>query len=139
MIRPPPVTIDSISGNCPVQAEGTIGDKLFYFRARGARWSIDIGGEDPCARAEWSYTEPFGAWPEAGWMEPEQAEWLIRRAARLYAETRDDQDSRIDPLASCPSDLVEWGRRHGIPTFAAFTWAAGFAAGQKRSQKAPTQ
>jgi hypothetical protein len=29
----------------------------------------------------------------------------------------------------CPADLLEWGRVHGIPVFAEFTWQAGFIAG----------
>lgn len=30
---------------------------------------------------------------------------------------------------SCPESVKEFGRRHGIPMFAEFTWMAGFAAG----------
>ena len=29
----------------------------------------------------------------------------------------------------CPADLIEWGRSHGIPNFAEFTWSAGFVHG----------
>lgn len=39
------------------------------------------------------------------------------RAARILAATQ------------CPDDLKEWGRAHGIPTFAEYTWQAGFLAG----------
>lgn len=38
------IIIDSFGGNCPVQAEGTIDGKPFYFRARGSSWSMSIGG-----------------------------------------------------------------------------------------------
>jgi hypothetical protein len=31
----------------------------------------------------------------------------------------------------CPADLIEWGRLHGIPTFAEVTWQAGFLAGMR--------
>lgn len=41
------------------------------------------------------------------------------RAARLLAERE------------CPPNLREWGRIHGIPTFAEFTWQAGFLAGMR--------
>ena len=40
------IIIDSFGGNCPVQAEGTIDGKPFYFRARGSSWSMSIGGDD---------------------------------------------------------------------------------------------
>lgn len=78
------VVIDWIGGNCPVQAEGTINHKPFYFRARGESWSLGIGGTDPCGNAEWEHAEWFGTWPEAGWMTVEQAEALLRFAATRY-------------------------------------------------------
>ena len=31
----------------------------------------------------------------------------------------------------CPADLIEWGKAHGIPTFAEMTWQAGFRAGMR--------
>lgn len=34
--------ITSLGGVCPVQAEGTINGKPFYFRARHGKWSLDI-------------------------------------------------------------------------------------------------
>jgi hypothetical protein len=33
-------------GNCPVQIERTIGDRQFYFRARGEKWSLCVGDAD---------------------------------------------------------------------------------------------
>jgi hypothetical protein len=81
----PSIVIDWIGGNCPVQAEGTIDGKPFYFRARGASWSLGIGGADPCGDAEWEHTEAFGTWSDAGWMEVEQAEAFLRAAAGRYA------------------------------------------------------
>ena len=77
--------IDTIGGNCPVQAEGRIGGRTqFYFRARGERWSMSIGGRDVIGKPKWYYSEPFGKWPDAGWMEIEQAEALIDKAIKLY-------------------------------------------------------
>jgi hypothetical protein len=29
----------------------------------------------------------------------------------------------------CPTDLREWGERHGVPEFAAMAWEVGFRAG----------
>lgn len=48
--------------------------------------------------------------------------YMRRRAAEACA-LRELADMR------CPEDLRDWGRRHGIPTFAEMTWQAGFAAG----------
>lgn len=47
---------------------------------------------------------------------------LERREADAYA-------ARYLAEAHCPVDLVEWGKNHNIPTFAEFTWQAGFLAG----------
>lgn len=37
--------------------------------------------------------------------------------------------ARLLAAQSCPVDLIEWGNLHRIPTFAEFTWQAGFLAG----------
>lgn len=44
--------IEWLGGNCPVQSEGTVDGKPFYFRARGEHWSMGIGGE-PVGEPEW--------------------------------------------------------------------------------------
>jgi hypothetical protein len=36
----------------------------------------------------------------------------------------------------CPSDIKEWGKNHGIPEFAKFTWQTGYLAGIKEAMKA---
>lgn len=36
------IVFDTIGGQCPVQAEGTIDGHGFYFRARGESWSIQV-------------------------------------------------------------------------------------------------
>jgi hypothetical protein len=77
--------IDYIGGNCPVQATGKICGKPFYFRARGNRWSIGIGGEPVMAPA-WGKIQPYGTEPfEAGWMSEEEARIIIERCAAEYA------------------------------------------------------
>jgi hypothetical protein len=77
------IIIDYLNGNCPVQAEGTINGKPFYFRARGESWRLGIGG-DPIVNPEWEHLEWFGVWPEAGWMEEEVALQLLHKAADRY-------------------------------------------------------
>lgn len=77
----PKVEIQTLGGNCPVQAEGRIDGYGFYFRARGDQWSLEIytGPEGP-----WEYEEDYGVWPAAGWMEKEEAEEFIYKAAKLF-------------------------------------------------------
>jgi hypothetical protein len=82
----PEIKIDMLGGNCPVQAFGTVNGKPFYFRARGEHWSMSIGGVDCIGAPEWHYEEPFGTWPEAGWMSEEQAEQFLRAAAERYVK-----------------------------------------------------
>jgi hypothetical protein len=90
------LTISWLGGNCPVQAEGEINGKPFYFRARGESWSLSIGGE-PVGNPEWAHFEWFGEWPDAGWMTEEQAEAFLRRAAARYAEGKPGGRLEDDP------------------------------------------
>jgi len=79
--------IDWLGGNCPVQAEGTIDGVPFYFRSRGDRWSFGVGPE-PVGDPEWEHIEPYGEWPEAGWITTEQAEAFINKAVAIYRERK---------------------------------------------------
>ncbi len=81
----PKVIIETIGGNCPVQAEGQIDGFGFYFRARGEQWSIEIydGSEKG-----WYYSEPYGTTFEAGWMDKEEAEAFIEKAAEKFHNER---------------------------------------------------
>lgn len=81
----PSIAIALIGGNCPVQAEGDINGEPFYFRARGSRWSMEIGGNPVHGAAEWEYGESYGAWPDAGWMTEDEARAFIAKAAALWA------------------------------------------------------
>lgn len=78
--------IDWLSGNCPVQAEGTIDGVPFYFRARGCRWSLSVGG-DPLDDFAWYYEEPYGETYEAGWMSEPEAVSFIERGAQLWRQS----------------------------------------------------
>lgn len=78
------LVIEMIGGNCPVQADGTVNGKPFYFRARGEHWSMGIGG-DPVADPEWYRRQPWGDTPfEAGWMPFEIARGFIETCADDY-------------------------------------------------------
>lgn len=47
--------------------------------------------------------------------------------------------ARLLAARECPADLLEWGRIHGIPTFAEVTWQAGFLAGMRAAELASEQ
>lgn len=79
------IHIYKLGGSCPVQAEGTIDGKPFYFRARGSRWSMSIGGSDVVGNPEWYYEQPYGNNPfAAGWMTEVEATKFINDSAKLY-------------------------------------------------------
>ena len=83
----PAIVIDLIGGNCPVQAEGKINGVDFYFRARGSRWSINIGGADLILAPDWRYEEPYGDGPyDAGWMSEDEARGFIGLAADRFVK-----------------------------------------------------
>lgn len=85
----PEIAVGDIGGYCPVQAEGTFDGVPFYFRARGERWTIGVGGDDIWLKPDWFYEEPYGDGPfAAGWMSISEAEGFIRKAARLWREAR---------------------------------------------------
>lgn len=56
---------------------------------------------------------------------------IARRGAEAHA-------ARLLAAQECPADLIEWGRAHGIASFAEFTWMAGFMAGLIAARLRPT-
>lgn len=77
--------IDTISGFCPVQGEGTVDGQPFYFRARGERWTMGIGG-DVVMSPDWFRQRPWGDGPfAAGWMPIEEAQEIIEECATDYS------------------------------------------------------
>jgi len=85
----PAIEIDYIGGNCPVQAEGRIGNVPWYFRARGQSWSMGIGGEPICGphvRFDGEYGDnPYAA----GWMPQYVALEIIADCIRRYVTVFD--------------------------------------------------
>lgn len=73
-----------LGGNCPVQAEGTVDGKEFYFRARYTSWRMEIGSD---AEPEW---ECHGSWGDgpyaAGWMPEAEARRIIEKCAAEYMD-----------------------------------------------------
>ena len=93
------IDIEWLGGNCPVQAEGTIDGKRFYFRARGEHWSLTI---HPTASGEylkwdddqqaWEHEEEWGDGPfDAGWMPEEVAKRMIETGAMHYRASLKEQ------------------------------------------------
>lgn len=80
------IVMEYTCGACPVQAEGTVSGERFYFRARGDRWRIGIGGTDPVFHPAWEYGEPYGepGGLGAGWMDEEEANAFIRKSVELW-------------------------------------------------------
>jgi hypothetical protein len=92
--------IDWLGGNAPVQGEGTVAGRPFYFRARGQRWSFAVTeepGADPAsiwsvedAMGSGFYMEgEYGERPfEASWMPEEDARRIIEECAAVYLSHR---------------------------------------------------
>ena len=82
--RRPKLAIGRPYGSCPVQSEGVVDGKDYYFRSRGNSWSLSIGGDDEISAPEWFYEEDFGTWPDAGYITDDQAHEFIGKAVGLY-------------------------------------------------------
>lgn len=84
------IDIEVLGGSCPVQAEGTIDGKRFYFRARGNRWSLAVhptcdGDFLSWPDGWWEHWENWGDDPyAAGWMPEDVAREKIGYGAELY-------------------------------------------------------
>lgn len=85
--------VENIGGNCPVQAEGRIDGKYFYFRARGAQWTFSVGeSPDQAIGREGCFfrSESYGSNGEAGWMDLEEAHaFLLDASAAYYRQKRE--------------------------------------------------
>lgn len=100
MSAPVIVYTNGPSGKCPVQAEGTINGREFYFRSRGEHWSLAVAGNsgDAMAVDAWTHREIYpGCVDEepteldghklkfgAGHAEPQECIAFIERTAKLW-------------------------------------------------------
>jgi hypothetical protein len=87
------------SSPAPVQAEGTVADRPFYFRARGDTWEFTVAerdGDDPAGLGEedvslgsaWYRSGTLPGRFDASWMPLDQARSLIEECAREYIAAR---------------------------------------------------
>lgn len=83
-------SMDRIGGNCPVQANGDVDGKRFYFRARGDEWQFHVADTDdeifnnPLFYIERGYGTGF----DAGWMPQHEAVHFIIEAIGEYRKER---------------------------------------------------
>jgi hypothetical protein len=83
---------------CPLQYEGTVDGVPAYFRARWNSWSFTIGPNpvrawrDPEHHAQWDgeVEGEFGA----SWMEPQQAEAIMRQCVAEWRNERRGSEAR---------------------------------------------
>lgn len=78
------LAINFIAGYCPVQSEGWVAGRPYYFRARGEKWTFGVG-DDPVMAPEFKRSGDWGDGPfAAGWMEHDEARQIIERCANEY-------------------------------------------------------
>lgn len=86
---PAGMVLDWCGGFCPVQAEGWLDDKAFYFRARGEHWQFHVAKD----RSHRFVNDRFFcdiAWPEgrymAGYMSPVDVLKCLHLGVALYRQ-----------------------------------------------------
>lgn len=84
-------TLYTYGGNCPVQAEGIIDGKAFYFRARGQHWQFHVADrpglifDKPLLYIDRLYSDqPY----EAGWMPLHEAMGFIVEGIGIWRAKR---------------------------------------------------
>ncbi len=80
----PGMVVGRAGGIAPVQSKGVVDGRDYYFRARGTHWSYSVGGAEVSGSPDWYYEEPYGDWPDAGGMTPDEAYQFIEKAVTLY-------------------------------------------------------
>lgn len=94
------ITVDSLGGQCPVQAEGSADTARWYFRARWAEWSIGLtldATRDPVdvddnGEATFYHEELYGDGRyDAGYMPHDEARYFIVRELSRWRRTQAPQ------------------------------------------------
>jgi hypothetical protein len=91
---PEGMVLDWCAGYCPVQAEGTIDGKAFYFRARHQSWQFHVAKD----RTHRFVNDIFYCdidWPAeefaAGWMSPVDVLKCLHLGVALYRQQESQQ------------------------------------------------
>lgn len=91
---PDGMIVEWCEGVCPVQAEGTLDDLAFYFRARGEHWQFHVS-KDPSHRFVNDIFYCDIEWPEgpymAGWMAPADVLKCLHLGVALYRQQESQQ------------------------------------------------
>ena len=93
MQPPAKYEIESIGGNCPVQADGTIDGHKFYFRARGDRLQMHVHRFDVFADDAWFFEQRYRESPDAGYISNDLALAWIKFALVEWAESKTRLDT----------------------------------------------
>lgn len=102
------LVVEQVGGMCPLEAEGTIDGVPFYFRARGNRWQMHIGGEDIFLKPDWYRTDDWGTGPfEAGYMDPIEGLWFVYCLALDYTSLA-ERIARKKAEIESQVDLSHW-------------------------------
>lgn len=89
-----------IWGHAPVQAEGTVHGKKFYFRAKYEQWEFSLSESEEVDPVDISFPEqgffreaPYGKprTSEASFIAYDEAEALIKKCAQEYINARNNQ------------------------------------------------
>ena len=83
--------LDSIGGNCPVQANGDVDGNWFYFRARGDEWQFYVADSDDLIfdAPDFYVERDYGSGFDAGWMPQHEAIGFIVNSIADYRATPD--------------------------------------------------
>ncbi|MDB5296131.1 MAG: hypothetical protein JWO31_2114 [Phycisphaerales bacterium] len=79
-----------VYGAAPVQADGTIGNRQFYFRAKHSNWTFEMAddlGELPTDTGNNAVFSVEGRYRSAGDMSLDEASKIIEACAKLYVGT----------------------------------------------------
>lgn len=103
MTPAPNAVFEFTSTVAPVQAEGTVAGRTFYFRARGNTWEFTVAereGDDPAALGEadvaagraWYRSGTLPGRFDASWMPIQDAASLINECARAYITKKEGME-----------------------------------------------
>lgn len=119
-----PMSVEEpFSGQCPVQATGTIGERGWYFRARGQHWSVTIGAlVDSYVSERDADLDVIGPCDDvrpysAGYMKDDESERHLRCALHLYVRgirgvvIYPDPPTMLPPCGKCGATTAD---RHPI-------------------------
>ncbi len=93
------LVVSSIVGQCPMQGQGSIGTKRWYFRAHDEHWQFILPGPydeyETVGSFAFSRDGSWGLSPEAGYMPVDEAMKIIRRCADEYVAEAEARQAKF--------------------------------------------